>query len=175
VGSPEEHWTMRRWIADVTETTPLAVNWLMRKTNLSNTGVEGKLFINGVEVDGAAIAGNNGTGVNRKYYANVNPGDIIELALGPTGPTGDRSDGSDGSANRLIIDPNIPAGARQPATIKLADSVTGWSSSGSQGQNNWFYGYYDVRTDAVTGAPATANTASAISFRSSTTVRTRSP
>ncbi|MEX2186259.1 MAG: PEP-CTERM sorting domain-containing protein [Pirellulales bacterium] len=150
-GTPpnQEQWTVRRWVADVTETTPLALNWQMRKTNLNNTGVEGKLFVNGVEVDGAAIAGNDGTGVNRAYYANVNPGDIIELALGPTGPTGDRSDGSDGSANRLIIDPNIPAGARNPSGVKLADSQTGWSATGTQGENNWLYGYHDVRADAV--------------------------
>lgn len=146
----QEMWTMRRWVADVTETTPLALNWQMRKTNLNGTGVEGKLFINGVEVDGRAIAGNDGTGVNRTYYANVNPGDIIELALGPTGPTGDRSDGSDGSANRLIIDPNIPAGARNPSGIKIADSLAGWSTTGQQGENNWLYGYYDVGGDAVT-------------------------
>lgn len=147
VGPPEEHWTVRRWVADVTETTPLALNWLMRKTNPNGTGVEGKLFVNGVEVDGTAIAGNDSTGVNRKYYANISPGDIIELALGPTGPTGDRTDGSDGSANRLIIDPNIPANAYNRGA-KVADSVAQWSSSGTQGENNWFYGYYERRGDA---------------------------
>ncbi|RIK75895.1 MAG: hypothetical protein DCC68_20425 [Planctomycetota bacterium] len=143
----QEHWTMRRWVADVTEPTPLALNWLMRKTNPNGTGVEGRLFINGVEVDAAAIAGNDSTGLNRKYYANIYPGDVVDLALGPTGPTGDRTDGADGSANRLIIDPNIPANAYNRGA-KVADSVAQWSTTGTQGENNWFNGYYERRGDA---------------------------
>ncbi len=151
-GTPpnQEHWTVRRWVADVAETTPLAIQWSVRKNNTSGNGVENKLFVNGVEVDGATIAGNNTAGINRTYYANVNPGDLIELTLGPNG-----ADGSDSSSNRLVIDPNIPAGARNPSGIKLADSQTGWNAggtAGTQGLNNWFYGYYDVAADAVTGS-----------------------
>jgi hypothetical protein len=151
-GTPpnQEHWTIRRWVADVDSITPLALQWHMRKQANAGTGVEGKLFINGVEVDGQAIAGSNTSGINRTYYANVNPGDLIELALGPTGPTGDRTDGSDGSFNRLSISKDIPVGARQPATIKLADSIADWSTTGTQGERGWFNGYYDVRADAVT-------------------------
>jgi hypothetical protein len=151
-GTPanQEHWTVRRWEADVSSTTPLALQWHMRKQANAGTGVEGKLFINGVEVDGQAIAGSNTSGINRTYYANVNPGDIIELALGPTGPTGNRTDGSDGSFNRLTISKDIPAGARQHPQVKIAHSIDDWSTTGTQGENGWVNGYYDVRADAVT-------------------------
>ncbi len=43
---------MRRWVADVTETTPVALKWHTRKTNLANDGVTGVLLINGVQAAG---------------------------------------------------------------------------------------------------------------------------
>jgi hypothetical protein len=146
---PEEHWTIRRYEAnDLTTTTPLALQWHTRETNDGGTGVGGKLFIDGVEVDSGAT--DNTTGFTRTYYANVPANAKIDLALTPVGPSGDRADGSDGSANRLTIFDQLPDGPLfNPTDEKLADSSAEFSEV--QGLDNWVYGYYDQRADAETG------------------------
>ncbi|MBM3836901.1 MAG: hypothetical protein FJ398_02865 [Verrucomicrobia bacterium] len=115
--SGQVHWTVRRWVANkVTKTTPYALVWHVRKTNLgtSGNGVTGALHINGKEVDKAVLAGTDGVGVIRAYYANLSPGDIVDLVLRPTGANGQDNDGQDGSANWLLIDPVVPATPLQP-------------------------------------------------------------
>ncbi len=145
----EEQWSIRRWVAnDLTETTPLEVTWQTAKSNLAGDGVSAKLLINGAEVDSATIAGNDGIGVERKFYINANPGDVIDLALTPVGVTND-SDGSDGSINRLTIRDELPDGLLYNPGEKVADSRAEFS--GVQGQDNWFFGYYDLRADAEDG------------------------
>jgi hypothetical protein len=146
-----EQWVIRRYVAnDLTETTPMALQWHARKQNLSGAGVTGKLFVNGVEVGSRAIAGNDGTGFNSTYYVNANPGDVFELALSPVGPTGDTADGADGSYTRLTLRTNLPDGPLFNSTGEiLANSIAEFS--GNQGQDNWFYGYYDVRADFTEG------------------------
>jgi len=140
---------MRRYVANgLSGTTPLALEWHMRETNDGGTGVGGKLFINGVEVDSGATG--DTTGFTRTYYANVSPGDVIDLALTPVGPSGDNADGSDGSANRLTINDDLPAGPLfNPTDEIFADSSAEFSDT--QGQDNWLYGYYDQRADAESG------------------------
>ncbi|MCZ6794731.1 MAG: thrombospondin type 3 repeat-containing protein [Planctomycetota bacterium] len=98
----EEHWTIRRWIstADITQAT---LTWNMRKTNPNGSGVTGRLFVNGTEVDMATIAGDNTAGVTRSVAADLVAGDTVDLALTPEGIGGDLTDGSDGSANWLLI------------------------------------------------------------------------
>lgn len=146
----EEHWPVRRWTANVAEPTAVAVRWQTRKTNGGGTGVTGLLFVNGALVDVRTIEGNDTTGFEAVRYVNLNPGDIVELALSPEGLS-DRGDTADGSANRLVIDPNLPAGPLYNRGAKIADSQEDWSASGTQGQNNWQYGYYDLRTDVSFG------------------------
>jgi hypothetical protein len=112
------HWTVRRWVASkVTKVTAFALHWHTRKTNVNGTGgngVTGALHINGKEVDKAVLVGTDGTGVTRAYYANISPGDIVDLVLKPTGTDGSDSDGQDGSANWLLVDPVLPSNPVQP-------------------------------------------------------------
>jgi hypothetical protein len=112
----EEHWTIRRWspAGEITEERPLALRWNVRKTNLSGTGVTGALYINGVLVDESVIAGNDGVGTTRTFYALVKPTDVIDLVHSPVGLGDDRADGADGSALWLRVDSYVPADARQP-------------------------------------------------------------
>ena len=142
----DEHWTMRRWEAEVSETTPVMITWKTRKTDLNGDGATGLLFINGQQVDVATVAGADGTGVTRTVYANIEPGDKIDLALSPEGLI-DRADGNDGSANRLTIDPNLPEGPYYNPVVTLA--TTRIEFSGNQGQDGWHYGYYDRTADIV--------------------------
>lgn len=97
----EEHWPIRRWISH--RGGEFTATWHMRKTNADGTGVRGRLFLSGEEIDMAAIAGNDTTGVTKTVVVTLRAGDTVDLALDPTGPTGDPNDGADGSANRLTV------------------------------------------------------------------------
>ncbi len=141
-----EHWTIRRWIS--TQTVDAAITWHVRKTNPGGSGTTGRLFLNGVEVDSATIAGNNSTGVIRTYFAHLVPGNRVELALTPEG-FGDREDGADGSANWMRIKAKVPCDSFNVGA-NIASSQNDWSVTGTQGENGWSYGYHDVRADVET-------------------------
>lgn len=109
----EEHWTIRRWVAtEISKVTPVAIIWQVRKTNLAGDGVTGALFLNGTLLDTVTIAGNNGTNPARRYYLNLNPNDVVDLALTPQGVS-NRGDGSDGSVSWFWVDTRIPPNPRQ--------------------------------------------------------------
>lgn len=112
----EEHWAIRRWIADdsVTDETPVAMQWHLRSTNTGGAGTAGQLHLNGVMIDKAVIAGPDQTGVTRTYYTTINEGDVIDLALTPENVDGTRADSSDGSAYWLKIDNELPKLPIQP-------------------------------------------------------------
>ena len=153
----DEHWTIRRWIAD--RTGELALIWHVRKVNPNGTGVTGILFVNDDEVDRVTILGGDTTGVKRTVVRGINIGDTIDLAVSPEGllaggcgaePTPDPADGSDGSFSMLRISEVIPPEPPAPPTV-IADSEQDWSFDGTQGENDWSYGYYDQRLDVETG------------------------
>lgn len=59
----------RRWTAsELGGNTWLGVQWNVRKENLAGTGVTGALHVNGVRVQSAAVAGNDGVGVTQTYW-----------------------------------------------------------------------------------------------------------
>lgn len=102
----DEHWAIRRWVADsLTEPTDLVLTWHLRATNVNGDGTGGELFQNGILLDKAVIGGADDVGVMRAITATVNPGDVIDLALTPENVDGTRSDGSDGSAFSLSVAP----------------------------------------------------------------------
>ena len=113
--SPSVHWVIRRWTANVTKVTPLALRWHTHKSNTScGNGVSAGVYINGAPQDVAWIIGNDNIGITHVFFANVAPGDKIDLILSPRGQDGSDSDACDGSVNRMIIDPTIPTNPVQP-------------------------------------------------------------
>ena len=110
-----EHWVTRRWVASqLTKTTPTALVWFAKKENAANDGVTVSVHVNGKQVDFRTLAGDDTTGQERRFYANLKPGDIVDLSLSPEGVTGDRNDWSDASQTWLWIDQRVPANAVQP-------------------------------------------------------------
>jgi hypothetical protein len=109
----EEHWVVRRWLSDVAATTPVALTWHLRKTDLNGGGTSGELYIDGARADKATLPGSDGAGVYRKFWANLEPGQRIDLALTPEGPN-DRIDGNDSSAFWLRVDTRLVPVPRQP-------------------------------------------------------------
>jgi hypothetical protein len=114
--APQEHWTIRRWVANsITTVTPLAFRYHTHKSNTGcGNGVAAALYINGVLKDKFYVAYNDGTGKTHIYFANVAPGDMVDLILSPRGEDEVLADGCDGSVNRLMVDPTIPANPVQP-------------------------------------------------------------
>ena len=142
----EENWTIRRWIS--TFTGKAAITWHVRKTTLGGGGVTGRLFHKDEEIDAATITGLDGIGVKHTVVADIKTGETIDLALSLEGACGDATDGADGSISILTI---RQAGALSVGYETVADSLAGWSATGTQGENGWYYGYYDQRTDVETG------------------------
>ena len=110
INNAAEHWTIRRWTSN--HDGPARLIWHTREVNNGGTGVSGKLFIDGVEVDSAAT--DTTTGFTRAFHAVLATGQTVDLALTPVGPGGDPSDGADGSANWLWIDDRVGDCAIQP-------------------------------------------------------------
>lgn len=100
----EEHWTIRRWTADVTGNTLVAIAWNVRKQASAGAGVTGGVWINGNRLVAVPIAGSSTNGVTQTNFTTLRAGDLVDLVLTPVGPTGDRGDGSDGSFNWMTIE-----------------------------------------------------------------------
>ncbi|MDG2124864.1 MAG: hypothetical protein P8J87_14265, partial [Verrucomicrobiales bacterium] len=109
-----EHWAIRRWAADeLTEPTSVGLIWNVRAQNTNGDGTTGVLMVNGAVVDELTVAGNDAVGEVRRVFANLNPGDVVDLALTPEGLT-NRIDGSDGSLFWYRVDTRLPAVPQQP-------------------------------------------------------------
>jgi len=123
-----EHHTIRRWVSPYNAV--LDLSWTMVR-GAGGNGVEGFLYHNDVLIDTSLSPVSTARVVSD---LQVKAGDTIDLALGPNGP-----DGSDGSTNRMTID------AELVSLGLVANSQT--ELSGTQGQNNWRYGYWDKTND----------------------------
>lgn len=120
-GAVEEHWTIRRWIADISEPTELELQSHLRAVNANGPGTTIHLYQNGALLD--TIETSSTTGMTNSVFSLVNPGDVIDLALTPEG--GDnRFDGSDGSAFSLTITA-IPEPS-SALTLMIGLGVLGW-------------------------------------------------
>lgn len=160
----QEHWVIRRWVAsELTAPAPLALRYHVRKINGGGTGVTAALYINGALADSIAIAGNNTAGVIRTFYADVKPGDKIDLAHTPVGPTGDIGDGADGSALWLQVDSVLPPNPVQPDGTPFVpggggtDPVLSVSASGSSLTITWINGGTLYSAPSVAGPWSTTN------------------
>jgi hypothetical protein len=115
----EEHWAIRRWIADeVTNGTPVTIIWQIQKSNPSGGGVGGALFINGILVDSEVIPGDGTSTQARRYSTTLQKGDIVDLAITPENADGTRDDGSDGSTLWFLVDTRP-----QTQALRIVDSA----------------------------------------------------
>lgn len=109
-----ENWTIRRWRTEVLETTPVAVTWRMAKSGPWGTGTTGGVFLNGHPVDLVLLGAYDTTGITRRLYLNLQPGDILDLVQTPEGRCGDRSSTGDAAYFSMRVDTRIPANPTQP-------------------------------------------------------------
>lgn len=142
-----EHWVIRRWHSTVNG--PVTVRFALRKTNLNGTGVTGKVFKNGTEIYSKAISGTDGAGFDVYVNTTAQVGDVFDFAQTPVGLNGDNGDGADGSImTATILSGTIVPPAPPIGPSVLADTSADWSSSGTQGANGWYYGFWNKTADA---------------------------
>ena len=147
INNGEEHWVIRRWHS--TEAGAITLRFHVRKSNLNGTGVTGKIFKNGVEIFSRAISGGDGTGFDAFVNTTANVGDVFDFAHTPVGSGGDPGDGADGSVmTATILSGTIVPPAPPVVPGVVADTSADWSSTGTQGANGWFYGFYNRTADA---------------------------
>ncbi len=147
------HWTVRRWVADVeNDNTLVALTWHIRKNNVNcGNGVAGSLHLNGRQLDFAPIAGNDGEGIERTFYATVNQGDNIDLALTPEGPDESNGDGCDGSSFWLVVNSRVPDPAFQPDGSIVIPPAPYRDSDNDQLYDGWEEFYADGSLETFTG------------------------
>ena len=134
-----EHWVIRRWRSTVAG--PVTLQFHLRKANEWGNGVTGKIFKNGVELFSRAIAGSDQTGFTVLIPTTVAVGDYVDFVQTPVGADGDGNDGFDGS---YMIARVLAGTLVEP--VAVADTLTGWGS-GAQGENNWYYGFWNKSAD----------------------------
>lgn len=77
-----EHWTVRRWISDVSGT--ILIEGFIRKSNgSSGDGITAHIFLNQTEVFSELRPGNDPLGVEYAMEVNVQVGDILDFAISP--------------------------------------------------------------------------------------------
>ncbi|MDG2126310.1 MAG: PEP-CTERM sorting domain-containing protein, partial [Verrucomicrobiales bacterium] len=138
-----EFWAVRRYTVPAGISGQIGADWHVFKNNTNGTGVTGALLHNGTIIDSAAIAGNANTrssGGSGLTTFPVTPGDTVEFALTPEGAGGAAGDGSDSSTFGM----NLGFVTTVQNAALIADSIADWSTNGTQGENGWTYGYYDV-------------------------------
>ena len=92
------HWTVRRWEAEIEQLQPVAISWYVADGNPNcGNGVTGGIHVNGEQIDSNAIPNARTTDAKRIVYANLRPGDSVDLILSPKGPDGSNNDGCDSS------------------------------------------------------------------------------
>ena len=83
------HWAVRRWVSEVSG--PVLLSGNIAKENLNgggvapDTGVVGRIYVDGVEVFSQFISGGDGVGVNYAFGAPATLGAAIDFAIDPNG------------------------------------------------------------------------------------------
>ena len=139
-----------RWVSKVTGA--ITVDWHFAKPLPGGDGATLKVFLNGVQMDSASVAGDDLTGVSRVLTLLVRRGDQVEFVRTPVGPSGEAVD----SAAAWRFEAHIYSHAYDPEGIctQVADSQIDWNATGQQGYRGWSYGYYNKTGDVIPGYAA---------------------
>ncbi len=145
-------YTLSYWYLPGANPAPLVVrfsgNWISTAPAFCGDGVVGRIFVDGAEVFHQSVFVGS---ADYSLTVPVNVGSRIDFALDPGSLGNDLCDASEFTAKVETADPTI---------LVVADSVADWSNAGTQGEKNWFYGYYNKTADtAVPGYQATNFTA----------------
>src|SRR5262249_26536060 len=110
-------------------------NWINTTPTFCGDGTIGRIFVDGVQVFQKTAFVNS---VNYSVTVQANAGSLIDFVIDP-GLAG--NDFCDSTTFTATLD------TAEHSSRLLADSIADWSCSGTQGEKNWFYGYYNRTAD----------------------------
>jgi hypothetical protein len=129
-------YTVSYWYKPGTNNAQLVVrfsgNWINTTAVGCGDGVTGRIFVDGAQVYQQDVFN---SGANYNLTVGVTAGSRVDFML--DSKTNDACDDTMFTAHIDTADPSI----------LVADSVADWSFSGTQGEKNWFYGYYNRTAD----------------------------
>lgn len=139
------HWVIRRWVS--TATGDYYISGIASNPSENGDGTICRILQNGKEISSVHV---DGTTTPYNIPIELLIGDIIDFVIDPGPQKNDYSDGTSFTA-QIHHPGSVP---EVPPTSALgtpvADSVADWSTTGTQGENSWWYGYYDRGQDPDT-------------------------
>jgi len=142
-------YTLSYWYLPSTNSSPLTIRfsggWINTTPEYCGDGALARIFVDGTEVFEQQAF------VSSSDFALTVParlGSKVDFAIDP-GPSGnDLCDSTVFTASIQTSDPTVSL---------VADSAADWSVSGTQGEKNWFYGYFYGGTNAAVPTYRTTN------------------
>ncbi|HXJ55586.1 MAG TPA: lamin tail domain-containing protein [Verrucomicrobiae bacterium] len=137
--TPGQLYTLSYWYLPTTNSPPLVVrfsqSWITTSPQPCGDGVIGRIMVDGKEVFRQLALGNT---ADYSITVPAHLGSAIDFVL-------DSGAASDGSCDTAIFTAKVAT--TDPTITVVADSVADWSFTGTQGENNWYYGYYNRSAD----------------------------
>ena len=131
-----KQWAIRRWESETKGEITIAGT--LGNADAAGDGVRGRILINGDEVYLKTV---NGEDDNFSISANVDVGDTIDFVIDP-------GDADDETGDLATFTAAISGPVFNPISdVVVADSEVDWAGSDVQGENGWFYGFYDFTAD----------------------------
>jgi hypothetical protein len=142
-------YTLSYWYLPATNSSPLVIRfsggWINTTPDYCSDGVVARVFVDGAEVfQQPALV----SSMDYSVTVPVRLGSKVDFAIDPGPANNDFCDLTVFTANVQSSD---------PAVSIVADSAADWSVSGTQGEKNWFYGYFYGGTNAAVPTYQAAN------------------
>src|SRR6266700_2640875 len=144
--SGDVQWAIRRYVSETNGAIRLTGTLAHSVTNCGD-GFIARIFLDGAQIYQQTIFSNS---ISYSLMASVNLGSHVDFVIEPGAADDDNCDLATFSATIRTADPLV---------APVADSIADWSYSGTQGEKNWFYGYYNVTEDTFPGYQTTNFTA----------------
>ena len=135
--STTDTYTLSYWFRPGTNNAPLVVrfsgNWINTTPTTCGDGVIGRIYVDGTQLFQQTVFLSS---AQYSLTTPVNFGSRVDFVLDPRA-----NDFCDGARFTATIE------TADPGSSVVADSVADWSSTGTQGEKNWYYGYYNRTAD----------------------------
>ncbi|NUN15287.1 MAG: CotH kinase family protein [Myxococcales bacterium] len=137
------HWAIRRWISPAFGS--YYISGAASNPSENGDGTICRILQNGQEIGAFHV---DGTSIPYNLPIDLLVGDIIDFVIDPGPAKNDYNDGTSFSA-KIHHPGSVP---KVPPTSVLgtpvADTIADWSVTGTQGEKNWWYGYYNRGQDS---------------------------
>src|SRR5213593_2910988 len=132
-------YTLSYWFKPGAVVSPVVVqmsgNWLNTTALSCGDGVTGRIFVDGTPVYQQTVLASV---ANFSFTTPAHSGSKIDFLLDPGVADNDLCDSAMFNATITTADPSLAI---------VASSTNDWSVTGTQGEKNWYYGYYNKTAD----------------------------